>query len=109
MRGRLAARLTHPQIETEVADQLLGRGEAAEIADRGDDRERDRCVDARDRYQPLHFSRDKSDARGLGVDQLLQRRMLSPSTAVDVGARAGQTTPTDLRSERIRVVAGAAK
>jgi hypothetical protein len=57
-----------PAVEPEIADQLLPRAETCEVADRGDDRERDGRVDARDRHQPLYLLAAQSDARELAVD-----------------------------------------
>jgi hypothetical protein len=51
-RGREAG-LAHACVQAEVADQALGRFEAADVADRRDQRRRGRDVDAGDRHQPL--------------------------------------------------------
>ncbi len=68
VRRGLSAGLAHPGVEPEVADELLGRAEATEVADRGDDRERDGRVDTGDRHQPLDLSAGQRDAAELGVD-----------------------------------------
>jgi hypothetical protein len=68
--GGTSSRLAHARVEPEVADQLGGRSEAAEVADCGHNRERDGHVDAGDRHQPLHFLAPDRDARELSLDQL---------------------------------------
>src|SRR5207248_783227 len=53
--GGMAAGLADARVEAEVADELVGGAEASEVADGGDDRERNGGVDAGDRHQPLHL------------------------------------------------------
>jgi len=48
------ARLAHPRVEPEIGDQLVRVVEAAEVADRGHDRDPGDRVDAGDRHQPGH-------------------------------------------------------
>jgi len=45
--GGVAAGLADARVEAEVADERVRWGEEAEVADRGDDRERDGRIDAR--------------------------------------------------------------
>ena len=74
MRRGLTAGLLDPRVQTEIRHELLGLAEAAEVPDRGDDRQRDRRVNARDRHQPLHLAAAQRDPAELGVDdpQLLR-------------------------------------
>jgi len=51
---REVAGLADLRVEAEVADQLVGRGEPAEVSDRRDDGNGDRHVDAGDGHQPAH-------------------------------------------------------
>src|SRR5262249_21233508 len=50
--GRLRARLTHPRVETEVADEMSRGREAADVADRGEQGAGGAEVDAREGQQP---------------------------------------------------------
>ena len=69
MPGRLVAGLAHARVEPEVADEPARAREALDLADRGDERERDRAVDAGDRQQPLHGGRGEADLGQLAVDE----------------------------------------
>lgn len=67
--GGLTARLAHPGVEPEVADEPIGRRETVEVADRRHDRERDGGVDARDRHEPRDLGSAQPDLPELSVDQ----------------------------------------
>jgi len=66
--GGLTARLADPRVQPEVADQLSRAGEAPEVTDRRDDRERDGRVDTGDRHQPLDIVACERDLAELRVD-----------------------------------------
>jgi hypothetical protein len=64
------------RIEAEIADQLARRPEAADIADRGQERRRADHVDARDGHQPAcpprgqrGLGNEPVDGRDLGVKE----------------------------------------
>jgi hypothetical protein len=67
--GRLAAGLTDPRVQPEVADQLVRRREAVEFADRGHDRQRDGRVDAGNRHQSRNLAALQADPPKLEIDQ----------------------------------------
>jgi hypothetical protein len=67
--GRLSAGPTHPRVEPEVADQLLRRAEPREVTDRGDDRQRDGRIHARDTHQPAHVVAAERYLPEVPVDQ----------------------------------------
>ena len=69
MRRGLVAGLLDARVQAEVADELVRRAEAGEVADGGGDRDRDRDVDAGDRHQSPGRLAAQRDARELGVDQ----------------------------------------
>ena len=57
---RARSGLPHARVQPQIADQLLGFGKALDIADRGDQRERDNHINAGDGHQPLHsFIRER--------------------------------------------------
>ena len=66
--GRQAAGLLDPWVQPEIADQLLRTTEAAKVADRGDQRQRDGRVHAGDGHQPQHLFALQSSAPQGGVD-----------------------------------------
>jgi hypothetical protein len=94
--SRLVARLADARVETEVADQVARAREAVDLADRGDQRERDRTVDAGDREQTLDLLACESD---LGEFALDKRELL----AGDVEA-AQRGTDGDLLVGRQRLL-----
>ena len=51
MVSRPRSRLPHARVQPEIADELLGFGKALDIADRGDQRERDNHINAGDGHQ----------------------------------------------------------
>ena len=53
--SRLKAGLPHSRVQPKVADQLLGRGEARDVTDGGEQADRHDAVHARDRQQPLEL------------------------------------------------------
>ena len=46
--------LTHPRVQAEIAHELTGALEPADVADRRHDAGRHRQIDAGDRHQPFH-------------------------------------------------------
>jgi hypothetical protein len=69
MAGGLASGLLEARVQPEIADELVRRGEALEVADGGGDRHRHGDVDAGDRHQPLGVLTSHGDPRELLVDQ----------------------------------------
>jgi hypothetical protein len=66
--GGLTAGHAHPRVQPLIADQPLRRGEATEVTDRGDDRQRRGGVHARDGQQPPDLGALERDPAELGVD-----------------------------------------
>ena len=59
---RRTARLAYAWVEAEVTDQPAGRGEAAHIADYGDERGGAQQADTGDRHQPADLGRAQGEA-----------------------------------------------
>jgi hypothetical protein len=65
----VVARLADLGIEAEIGNELAGRGEAPDVADRGDQRGGAGHIDPGHRHEPLRFARTEDKVRDLGVEQ----------------------------------------